>query len=90
MDQITQMCYPKCMSGYTGGGPLCWKNCAEGTTACGGILCLDNRETCTQEILTKVTAAIDKMKQAAPQAQGALFTSATFLPDVQLPICNMK
>ena len=43
MDPITLKCHGKCDSGYTAGGTMCWKGCSQGTSPCGGVLCLDDR-----------------------------------------------
>ena len=43
LDPIHNKCFYKCAEGYTAGGTLCWKDCVEGTSPCGGVMCLDDR-----------------------------------------------
>ena len=44
------LCYPPCEHEANGVGPVCWGNCPEGTVNCGGALCLEPSETCSEYI----------------------------------------
>lgn len=41
------LCYDQCDHDADGVGPVCWGGCPEGTTACGGALCLTDDTTCS-------------------------------------------
>ncbi len=41
------LCYPPCKDGYEGNGPVCWQKCPEGKVNCGGALCVDSSDACT-------------------------------------------
>ena len=49
-DYDAGLCYDKCDYGADGVGPVCWGHCPPGTTECSGALCLEDGETCSQEI----------------------------------------
>lgn len=58
MDPISQMCYPKCAGGYVAAGPVCWRNCPTGTKPCGGALCADENDVCSEKVATTVSDAL--------------------------------
>jgi len=41
------LCYPPCKAGYQGNGPVCWQQCPAGKTNCGGALCVDSADQCS-------------------------------------------
>ena len=41
------LCYPPCKNGYAGNGPVCWQQCPAGKVNCGGALCVDSPDLCT-------------------------------------------
>ena len=41
------LCYPPCKAGYNGNGPVCWQQCPAGKVECGGALCVDSADKCT-------------------------------------------
>ena len=90
MDEITQMCYPRCSYGFTSGGPLCWNPCPEGTKTCGGIFCLDpNTESCGEEISKSITQSLDMIKKMAESSpQGTVFNAGSYVAGHQLPSCK--
>ena len=52
------LCYEQCENDTVGVGPVCWGSCPAGTTECGGALCLEDGETCTQQASDIVTNAV--------------------------------
>lgn len=44
------LCYTPCEQDADGKGPVCWRSCPEGTTACGA-LCLAEGESCSAYLM---------------------------------------
>ena len=88
-DPIEERCYTKCAKGYTSGGSMCWKDCKEGTSPCGGVLCLDDRQKdkCTDQVMEALTQVLDDLKIQAAEQQDALFNAGMIVPEVTLPVC---
>ena len=89
MDPIHNLCFQKCADGYVSGGTMCWRQCTEGTSPCGGVLCLDDREKdkCTDQVIAYVAKAIDEIKAEAAECEDALLNAGMVLPDLKLPVC---
>ena len=52
------LCYPPCKNGYAGNGPVCWQQCPAGKVNCGGALCVDSPELCTDFAKSVATNAV--------------------------------
>ena len=52
------LCYPPCRQGYSGNGPVCWQDCPAGKTNCGGALCVDSSDKCTDFVQGIVGSAV--------------------------------
>lgn len=88
MDQITLKCYPPCEKGIAA-GPFCWDKCATGTKPCGGALCIDNDEQCTDDIRSTVSDSIEKIKKNAPKSMpGSPFNVGIVTPSLKYPTCE--
>ena len=51
------LCYTPCRYGANGVGPICWGSCPNGTTPCGGSLCLQPSVDCSAYILSMIKDA---------------------------------
>ena len=71
-DQIGLWCYDKCESGLTGFGPLCMRTCPYDRKQCGGILCLNPKETCTGQVMK----SLQDLEKALETAGGAIGKAA--------------
>jgi len=49
------LCYPKCKSGYTGVGPLCWAEVPTGWVSCGMAIAKDEK-TCKDTTVSQMTS----------------------------------
>ena len=71
-EQTAMFCFPQCLNGATGLGPLCFGSCPPGTTSCMGALCLSNSETCStrfQDMYDRVKSTVGEfLKQQPAQA----------------------
>ena len=52
------LCYPPCKNGYAGNGPVCWQQCPAGKVNCGGALCVDSADKCTDFVQNIVQSAV--------------------------------
>lgn len=50
LDEDAGLCYEPCNYGADGVGFVCWGHCPEGTTSCGGALCLVDGTSCSKHI----------------------------------------
>ena len=88
MDEITMKCYPPCKEGVAA-GPFCWNKCIPGTKPCGGALCVDENEQCTEDIRKQVMGSIEKIKKDAPQTMtGSPFNVGQVTPALPYPVCD--
>lgn len=52
------LCYPPCHAGYRGNGPVCWQQCPTGKQECGGALCVDSADACSDFAKSTATNAV--------------------------------
>ena len=82
------VCYPKCKAGFSGTGPICFEDCKDGRTACGGVLCLAPGESCGAKVLStamQVSTLIVEGVTANP-VMGAI-NVASLASDLTYPFC---
>lgn len=84
------LCYTPCDYGAEGVGPVCWGNCPPGTSSCGGVICLEDETTCTEQIISAgsdvYSAVWDIAKSAA--IPGTVIDIASLVTDFTYPDCS--
>lgn len=88
LDTISQECYKECKKG-TASGPMCWSDCAPGTTPCGGVLCLDDNLKCTSSLRKRVVESLRRLKEEAMgMPEGTAFNAGINFKEHDMPVCE--
>ncbi|EJK44367.1 hypothetical protein THAOC_37096, partial [Thalassiosira oceanica] len=69
------LCYDKCSSGYSSGGPVCWQRCDTSQTDCG-MGCAESAEECGSVIADQVIAPLVLAANIASLGLGGPGTTA--------------